>query len=231
MIHKNIFCKFFMKIYIKLFAYNFKLNFENIAKSFIEEKQTYEFLKNKFKTEKTSFVNNRKEIIIYNPGGGSDITTLLLLLDTFTNKYTNLKIIIQEIRDYSDGIIEELKKFTVKPVICKNKNKNKIFISAFYKNKTIEIVYYLEPIENLFPIELKKGYDIYYERAFELFRSNNNEFFYNCKKHLILNGLMISDYGFNFDKNNIKCFKKITRIPKEYGLYNNLEFWQKIKTK
>lgn len=224
---RNKISNFFFESYAKFVSCNFQLNFKNISKNYIEEKKTYNKLKDNFKKDKIFLKSQKRKLKIYVPGGGNDITTLLLILDTISDKSIDLEVVFQEIRDYSDGLIEELKKNTKKPVIFLRKTNKKIIVKAIYKNKKIKVIYYLYPVEDFFPIELKKGYDIYYERAFELFRSNSNEFFYNCKKFLNESGIMISDYGFKFNKNDLKNFKKLKNIPKAYGLYNNFEIWKK----
>ena len=219
----------FQRIYIDLFSKQFNLKFKNISELYKEEMDTYYKLKYLFKGNKL----NNNNLIVYNPGGGHDITTILLVLDAIAKKNVNINIIYQEIRNHFNEILFELKRITKSPIIIEKKNNNKKYTkyiaTAYYKNKRITITYYISSIENIIPKEIKEGYDIYYERAFQFFRSNNGEYLYNVSKFLKPNGLMISDYGFDFNKFQKKEFKKLKKIPKDYGMYKKFQIWQKVK--
>lgn len=231
-IESRIKLNIFDKIKLYYFAKKFKLNYKKLSINFKEERKTYNILKEEFSDKLYNSKNKHKNINflkIYNPGGSSDLITLLIILDTISPKNINLKIIFQDIRDHMHGIIEEIKKYTNVSILKVKKSNNKHIITGFYKDKIIQIIYYLAPIENLFPSEIKSGYDIYYERAFQFFRSNNNEFIYNITKHLHKGGLLISDYGFELNKETKKQFKKVENVPKQYGLYNNFQIWKKLK--
>ncbi|MFT4297921.1 MAG: hypothetical protein ACMXX5_01895 [Candidatus Woesearchaeota archaeon] len=210
---------------IKLFLQDFKINKVELNKTFKEEYKSYLKIKRWFSGKKIS----KDNLIIYSPGCGRDFATMLMIYDAIASeKNTRATFVFQDIRDFYDGIIYELEKYTLgkKLKIIQHKAKDKYSATAYFKNKTFNIIYYVKDASNFFPPELNNNIDIYYERAFEMFRSKDAMMLYKILKNVKPLGLLISDYGFEFGSQK-QNFKKLSRLPKNFGLYGNFQIWQK----
>ncbi len=210
----------------KLFTRKFQLNLPALSKEFDEEYDTYKVLKDWFKGKQIK----KKSITIYSPGCGKDAGSLLLIYDAIiSQKNINATFVFLDMRDFFDELIFEFKKFTKKPIIVFKNSKTRHEAKIYYKDKCFTVLYYVQDISGKFPNELKNKIDIYYERAFEMFRSSDQLFASNIYQNMASYGLLISDYGFNFGsfKNG---FKKLKNIPKRFGLYKNFQIWQKISS-
>lgn len=189
----------------------FKLNTQQIIDDLEDEANSYQILKNNFNKI------NKKEITIFYPGDGGDMLNILAIYDALIKNNKKLNIIMVDIRDLFSPAIQELKTYTNLKVKRKN---NKAIARCL--NKKITITYYQEDANTFFPTELKKGYDIYYERAFEIHRQDSN-ILEIASEYLNNNGLMITDKGFN-----LKNLKQIPNIPTEFGFYKNFQIQQKV---
>ena len=102
-------------------------------------------------------------------------------------------------------------------------------VIKFRLNNTKVTMHYLgKDAFNGIPAEIRKGFDVYYERAFELFRADEGLYMQLVFEKLRHDGLVITDRGFNkpvLDKNNLE---KIQNIPKEFGIYKNLTIYRKF---
>lgn len=165
----------------------------------------------------------KSSVTIYYPGSADDIASILMLCDALFGKKTKkISIVMLDIRDFSDGIVKQLKQFT-KPWLVYYPPKEAKVIEAFYRDKTLRISFYIRDAERL-PPEVKDGIDIYYERAFEIFRSNTTALT-QVLRHMKPYGLVMSDYGFP----RIKGFKPLKGIPKKLGLYENFQILQRVQ--
>jgi hypothetical protein len=212
---------------LNIFLKDFNLNHERLRKTFRNEYEGYLKLKKWFSNKQI----NQKKLKIYYPGCGRDFATLLLIYDALVSKEnTEVEFIFLDMRDFYDGILYELQKYTLGkgPWIVQHISKDKYKATAYFKNKTFSIIYYVKYISSSLPSELKAGFDIYYERAFEMFRSKNMMFMYPIYKNIHSLGLILSDYGFDIGSQKNK-FKKLPKVTKQFGLYNNFQIWQKKK--
>jgi len=206
-----------------LFLKDFELNHATLKKTFGDEYNTYTKLKSWFKDKQIK----KKKITLYSPGCGRDMATTLMVCDTLLSKETKeLNLIFLDMRDLYDGLLYELEKYTKGVKITHKKSKDKYQSIAYFKDKTLRITYYVHDASSFFPPELKNNIDIYYERAFELFRSHDTVMAYKIMKNTKKLGLIITDYGFDFGSQK-DSFKKLKKIPKKFGLYNNFQIWQK----
>ena len=164
----------------------------------------------------------KSSVTIYYPGSADDMASVLMLCDALFGKKTKkISIIMLDIRDFSDGIIKQIKQFT-KPWLVYHPPGEAKVIEALYRDRTIRISFYIRDAERL-PPELKGGIDIYYERAFEIFRSNTTALT-QVLRHMKPYGLIMSDYGFP----RIKGFKRLKGIPQKLGLYEKFQILQRV---
>jgi len=203
---------------------DFQLDHKELKSTFDDEYSTYLKLKKWFKDKQI----DKSKITIYSPGCGRDFATLLMVYDAIVSKNNKeVEIIFLDMRDFYDGIIFELEKYTKGVKIKQHKSKNCYKATAYFNDKKFSIKYYVCDASNYFPSELKKKIDIYYERAFEMFRAGDSMAAYTVFKNIKELGLVITDHSFDFASQK-DSFKKLKRIPKKYGLYNNFQIWQKI---
>ena len=208
-----------------LFLKDFELNNVALIKTFEDEYKTYTKLKSWFKGKQI----NKKKVTIYSPGCGRDMATTLMICDVLLSKENKeIEFIFLDMRDLYDGLLYELEKYTKGVKIIHKKTKDNYQSIAYFKDKTLKIIYYVQNASSFFPPELKNNIDIYYERAFELFRSHDVVMAYKIMKNTKKLGMIITDYGFNFGSQK-EDFKKLKKIPKKFGLYNNFQIWQKTK--
>lgn len=211
----------------KLFTRKFQINHAALSKEFDEEYDTSKKIKEWFRAKQLE----KKSITIYSPGCGKDAGSLLLIYDAIVSeKNINATFVFMDMRDFFDELIFEFKKFTKKPLIVFKNSKKRHEARIHYKDKYFTILYYVQDLSGKLPKELKNNIDIYYERAFEMFRSSDSIFASDIYKNTTSHGLLISDYGFNFGSYK-KNFKKLKGIPQKFGLYKKFQIWQRIPTK
>ncbi|MCB9358314.1 hypothetical protein H6503_00125 [Candidatus Woesearchaeota archaeon] len=209
-----------------MFLKEYNLKHDQLKEDLGDEYGTYLRLKDWFKGKQLS----KKKLTVYYPGSGSDFSSLLLILDAVSDhrKLKDIEITFLDIRDFYDGILNQLHRYAPGVWIVNNVSKDKFSSIAYYKNLTIKISYYIKDAESFFPPELKDNTDIYYERAFELFRSKNSMMNYKFLKNIKPLGFAMTDHSFDFGSQK-RLFKQLKGIPKGFGLYNNFQIWQKIK--
>lgn len=195
------------------FLKNFELKKSLIKKDLQEDWDSYLKLKEWFKGKQIS----KEKITIYYPGCAYDAISLLAIYDAVVsskNKIVNL--ILLDVRDSYNGFISNFQRYA--PGKAKKK-------SIRFKDKIFNISYYIEDAMKFCPEKLKNKIDIYYERGFHIVRGNNKKFFQKTDSLMKKGSLMITDFGFN--KNNMKNFKKLEKIPSNFGLYKKFQIWQK----
>lgn len=206
-----------------LFTKNFEFNYSQIKKDLEDDSKTYQELKKWFRNKQF----DKKVITVYHPGAGSDLLTLLAMYDAIVSKKNKVaNFIFIDMRDFYDSLIQQLEKYTHKPRITVKMQKKKQIITASYKDKKIRIIYYVSDFCNCFPKELENGIDIYYERAFEMFRAKDYITMRRIFSSMNKSGLMITDHSFDFASLKSK-FKRLKGIPKKFGLYKNFQIWQR----
>ena len=97
----------------------------------------------------------------------------------------------------------------------------------FFQDRYISFICKSGDVLTRIPKELKAGYDVYFERAFEIFREENPSFLPDILDHLNKDGIVISDAG--LPKEIAKDLEKIKVSPKAkpLGFYKRLSMYRK----
>ncbi len=209
---------------IRLFAERYRFSSSGLKK---ESEDIYNsFLKIKGVLSPKRF--SKEDIWMYHAGARTDLLSSLALYDAFIEKNKTLNMVLLDIRDFSDFIIPELKACTSKSIISSKKSEKKTMITAKFRDRTFNIIYYTKDFNTFFPHELCNNIDIYHERAFELFRRDHPEAMKKVYENLNIGGFLISDRDFEFTKEYKDKFISIDNIPKDFGFYGKFQIWQKI---
>jgi hypothetical protein len=219
--------KLFKKLNLhRLFCTNFSLNQAILKKHLAEEYGAYLKLKEWFNGRQIS----KKKVTFYYPGSGSDILSALAICDAVISPLCKeIELVFQDTRDMFDGTVYQISKYTTKPVVVVHDTKDICSASFYFKDKTIKLLYHVSDFNYNFPSELKSGIDIYYERAFEMFRSYEQITMYKIYSKIKPLGLLMTDHSFRLGKDS-KNFKKLKGIPSYFGLYKKFQIWQKVKS-
>ena len=164
------------------------------------------------KLKQSNIKINKDKITLFYPGCSCDIIRPLLLLDSLCN-FKKADVILSDQFLSPETIAETMSSLTGIKRFRKTKEKH-IFR---FKNKTIKIIY--KECDSLLEKNLP-DFDIYFERAFQLFRKDNDEFIQNIIKRLNKDGLFISDF-IDFKNKDLEELK----IPKEL---NSIGFYKKF---
>ena len=206
----------------KLFLKPFQPRNDLLAKSFSEDYAVFQKLKKIFKDKAYGKSNLR----IYHPGCGSDMASIIMFMDAFLDDKTKMvEVICLDNRDFFEGLITQLKHYAPGAWFSYSNRKDASQVDVYYLNRKIRLIFYLSDANFFVPKEVIEGIDIYFERAFEIFRSGSEPTFRRILQNVRPNGLIISDYGFS--PSEVKGFVKLKKIPKKFGLYSNLQIWQR----
>ena len=172
-----------------------------------------------FKKLKESSINiNKNKITLFYPGCGNDILRPLLLINSLSN-FKKANIILSD-NLLSPSIIAE----TISALTGIKKLKEFTDSQRFrFKDKEINIIY--QEGDSLFDQNLL-NFDIYFERAFQLFRKDSFDFIPRIINNLNKGGLFISDF-IDFKDKNLEELN----IPKELsyiGFYKNFGILRKL---
>jgi predicted GNAT superfamily acetyltransferase len=164
----------------------------------------------------------KDEITLFYPGCGDDIINPLLLSDALLSyKTVNLVLIDVELFNVMSYFRKNNIKFKSK------RSKNKITVNIKTKTKTINLIHYAKDALSDWPAELQQGFDVYFERAFEICRRDDPFFVKRVLNNLNKDGLLISDCGFYdisvLKSNNLKQIK----VPSNFGFYDNFKIFKK----
>lgn len=168
----------------------------------------------------------RKDISIYYPGYGGDMLGLVTMIDLFARRSKNIRIIVTDIHSGTAIMLPLAKRyfkaFNKRMIVEKRKH----ILRLYFKDKTIEIIAYNRNAFSFFPEELIKGIDIYYERAFNLFRESELEFQELISRKIRKDGLIVADHPFRI-RHHEKKFK-VLNVPKNFGFYKKFCIYQKV---
>lgn len=209
------FSDFFRKV--NPFLAEFKLLSSPLKENLQEDYSTYLKIKELLKTYKI----RKQKITVYYPGCGSDLVNVLIMIDML-EEAKQIDIIFVDPKGAFPVMIAEMKKTTYKPKIKQSKNKATIH----FKNKKINMIYYSENAFDFIPKEIENGIDLYFERAFNLFREEKEKQMNKIFPLINERGFIISDYGFELGKYK-RQFVQIKNIPKNFGFYQNFHIFQK----
>lgn len=201
-----------------------KLNHEKLrARSFKDEFNTYLKLKEIFKDQKLK----KDRIVLFNPGAGGDVINPLLFVDALT-ECRQLDMFFVDDRFYYQFILQGLEEVI-------DDFKYDISVSAgkavikFRLNKTkVNLVYLGEDVFKNLPKDIENGFDVYFERAFRLFREDQIRQMSYIFGRLRKGGFVISDWGFNKNITEKHSLAKMGNLPRNFGIYKNLTIYRKI---
>ena len=200
------------------------LNLEKLkGNSFEDELNTCLKLKEIFKDKKLK----KDRVVFLNLGAGGDIINPVLFADALIEA-KEIVFLFYDPRFYYQFIIGELEDIIDNFKYKLKLNKNTATIKFKLNNTKMSIVYSGRNAFDGMPPEIKQGFDVYYERAFRLFRDDQNTFMYLLFQRMNKNGLVVTDWGFEniiTEKTNLQ---KINGIPKDFGIYHNLTIYKKL---
>ena len=75
------------------------------------------------------------------------------------------------------------------------------------------------------PASVRKGYNVYFERAFELFREEHHDFLPDALQYLTANGLVITDAGLKSPLQEKFARLETTEDIRPLGFYKNLSLY------
>ena len=206
------------------------LNIEEVKKNlYPEEFEAYLKLKKIFAGKKIS----RKHIVFFYPGSGADVLNPMLYLDALVDwkSAEAIDFIFVDIDGAAPTFIcSMLEKLTGRKPKLKFLSDTKARVTFTFDNTRITLTYILaDAVENL-PKDARVNFDIYFERAFELFRANAGWFIEFVLGHVSKGGLLISDCGF-CRQDLLKKYSFVgfgpKELPLELGFYKNLKIYKK----
>jgi hypothetical protein len=209
---------------LNLFVKKFGLNQDLVKKVLRENYDSYIKIKDLFKDK----LIKKEKVTFYYPGCGWNILHLLLIYDALVSrKNKEAHFVLVDMRDTHSAISNEIAMHLKGARIVEKVVKGKYIAKIYFKDRVFKITAYIKSALSFTPPEIKSKIDVYYERAFELFRTNDDFFLPRICSLTKKGGLMITDHSFRFGKFKDR-FKKLEEMPKGLGLYPNFQVWQKI---
>ena len=201
-----------------------KLNPERLKEgSFKDEYSTYLKLKEQFNGNKLK----KDKVVFFNPGAGGDIINPILFIDALI-ECKELELIFFDPRFYYQFVIEGLKEIIDNFKYKIKLNENKAIINFKYNGTKVNMIYSGTDAFEKIPSEIKQGFDVYYERAFRLFRDDQNLYMALVFEKMNSKGLVITDWGFNKPVLEKGGLEKIQGILKDFGIYKYLTIYKKL---
>jgi len=206
-----------------------ELNLKEIKKELGKEFILYKRLKRKLNQENIKL--NKKNISIFNPGSEADIISPLLVLDACVDlkEEHNILLCFVDLKDLDIVIRERIKKTILNSSPKLNIKENYTDIRFKLKNSDITIRYIKK--DALRFIDKMDCFDIYFERAFDIIRSDDKEYPQKILKKT--NHIIFSDKPIANDTIIRKSgFKKIklSKNLKNIGFYKEFSVLTRITT-
>jgi len=166
------------------------------------------------------FLLNKEKVTMFYPGSGIDLLFPILYLNKITDA-KDITIIFADQNIESETIISLMMQLT--GIHAYKKKQNKIIFK--FKTKKITLIIQKENVFAKLPEEILEGYDFYFERAFDLFRSSAPDFIKKAIALLNENGFLITD-----KKITHKYLKQISTREelKVLGFYDELGIYEKV---
>ena len=158
---------------------------------------------------------------MYYPGCGQDMIWPMLTLQGLAPDASKWTIIGQDITDTLGALISTMQAITGQTAFSKMKTDDDATSRGArfrFKGKIIEIISYNSDALGGLPPHASSGYDIYFERGFELMRSQRPGFLEEALFALRTGGLAITDAGLPDTTRDVKRSK--ARMP-AWGFYKN----------
>lgn len=204
------------------FRLNKKVNF-SLCKDYLLKNQ-YEEVISAFHSLKISDIKLKKDkISFFYPGCGSDIFKPLLILDSIA-EFTEADIFLVDFFLSPESIKENIKYLTRIKKVKESYIDDRLCQQYKFKDKILNIFYLENDVLKLedFPV-----FDIYFERAFQLFRKDSPEFGKKVIANLNKDGLLISDF-IDFPETDLKKlvipnnFSEICFYKKSFGILKKI---------
>lgn len=194
-----------------------------------EEFESYLRLKEAFKNRKFC----KEEVTLFYPGCGADVETVLLMLDAILDweGCRKVSLIYADTVDVAPGFIcSTIDRITARKNKVDYISDDSAQINFVMNGREITLTYFLSNVLERQPDFLKEGFDIYYERGFEIFRADEGWFAVYVLNQLKKGGLLVSDCGF--------CKQDLLRehglsnfgpkeLPQGIGFYKNFRIYRK----
>lgn len=164
---------------------------------------------------------NKDEMTMYYPGCGQDMIWPMIALQGVAPDSLKWTIIGQDTSDTLGALISTMQTITGQTAFSMiNKSNDGTTQGARFrfKGKTVEIVSSNSDALAGSPGIISRGYDIYFERGFDLMRSQRPGFLDEALSALRTGGLAITDAGFPETTKNIS--KSNTKLP-AWGFYKS----------
>ncbi|MFC1753523.1 hypothetical protein ACFL96_09060 [Thermoproteota archaeon] len=171
---------------------------------------------------------SKKELTLFYPGCGLDIVQPLIYSSRIAGKADKITFILADRDMTANDVVSLMLQLTGNHNYSIKRNDPHTETAVFrFKDRTFSFVCKKGNVLESVPKEIKQGYDVYFERAFELFRENDDLFMPNMISLLNKDGLMITDAGLS--RQLSKDMEKIKLSPKtkELGFYKNLSMYRK----
>ena len=171
---------------------------------------------------------DKKEIKIFYPGCGSDMTNLLLVLELLSKKSNKINLILNDILLNSQSLTKAFQKITGINTYRKQELTDKHVKSFFsFKDKKIEVDFFENDILKSIPTKLEKGFDIYFERGFRIMRNTKPTFLPVALQHLNKEGLVMTDAVIEENYAKLLGLERVENIPPQFGLYKEFAVYKK----
>ncbi|MBW3018702.1 hypothetical protein KY329_00770 [Candidatus Woesearchaeota archaeon] len=161
----------------------------------------------------------KEEIVLFYPGSANDTIMPTLMLVALAD-FKKAKIVLADPEtelDFAAGLFQQL-------TDCRKFRKKNNSCTFYFNDKTFEIGCHKYDVLQSLPIE---KIDIYFERAFQVFRQGSPEFFPMIKSKLADDALVITDFGDILDMEIIKTPEE----AKALGFYKNFSVFTKSRRK
>ena len=197
------------------------INLDNLIKELGKDEQaSFIEIKEILKNQKLK----RDKITFFYPGCGDDLINPLIFSGALLS-CNKIDFVLLDVEMFD--IIKALSSINLNAKLNVKKSKDKIKASFKLGNKEINIIHYSMNALGNWPIELGNGFDVYFERAFDVCRRDDPFFVKRVLNAINKEGFLISDCGF-YDEEHIKKnnFREI-KVPASFGFYNNLRIYAK----
>ena len=221
---------------------------KGLVKHFPKEKKLKEFffsedykklkeLKSQELKTQNLLLSSLQTPVLFYPGCGADILFPLLFMEKFFPKLERGTFIFAD-KEFTLGLIktvldevgisfaENNKNENEQNFQWMNNSQNKPAILFYWKELLIELHFFQEDIFSLLP-ELP-AFDVYFEKAFRIFKDENGLYEKNIFEKLKKNGILISDSGFQWlSSQNLQRIA----VPKELSSYGEMVVGVKNESK
>lgn len=173
-------------------------------------------------------VLDKKDVEVFYPGCGLDLVQPLVYASKMMRNARSITFILAD-KDITAGdVVSLMLQLTGNHNYRLGKIDERTESASFqFKDKQMRFICKRGDVLSHLPREISKGYDVYFERAFEIFRNEQPAFIYDALHLLRRGGIVITDAGLN--KALTRDMEQIAVLPeaKALGFYKNLSMYRK----